>query len=152
MVQHAIQLRAALSRDLPQLLALSAAWAAEGNVYGYRANTVDDFAAQDCWIALQDTNPVGYCCGHFETQERSTSILSPGARYFELEELYVLPALRSQGIGTQILLQLESQLLSRGAEMILLNAVNRDARRLLDFYEDKAGMQCWSARMFKKLS
>ena len=68
-----------------------------------------------------------------------------------MEELYVLPALRSQGIGAQIMALIEPELQQRGAEMVLLNAVNRDARRLLDFYEDKAGMHCWSARMYKKL-
>ncbi len=150
-MEYSITLRPAEPADLPQLAALSSDWAAEGNVYGYYANSVEDFAAQDCWVAEQAGALVGYCCGRFETQTRDTSIMDRGTRYFELEELYVLPALRSQGIGAQIMALVEPMLRQRGATMILLNAVNRDARRLLDFYEDRAGMQCWSARMFKKL-
>ena len=47
--------------------------------------------------------------------------------------------------------QLEPLLRAEGAAFLLLNAVSRDARRLLDFYEERAGMTCWSARMIKKL-
>lgn len=151
-MEYTITLRSAQPADLPLLAALSADWAAEGNVYGYYANSVEDFAAQSCWVAEQSGRVVGYCCGSFETQERESSIMAKGTPCFELEELYVLPALRSGGIGAQIMALLEPQLRERGAEMLLLTAVNRDARRLLDFYEDKAGMSCWSARMFKKLS
>lgn len=150
-METTITLRSAEPDDLPQLAALSADWAAEGNVYGYYANSVEDFAEQTCWIATLEDRIVGYVSGTFETQDRDTSVIGKGTPYFELEELYVLPALRSQGIGAQIMALIEPELQQRGAEMVLLNAVNRDARRLLDFYEDKAGMSCWSARMFKKL-
>lgn len=147
----AVRLRPAEERDLLALVAMSADWAAEGNVYGYRANSAEEFRAQRCWVLEREGEPVGYCCGDFEAAERSNSFMEAGTRKFELEELYIRPALRSRGLGAEALRQLEPLLRAEGAAFLLLNAVSRDARRLLDFYEERAGMTCWSARMIKKL-
>lgn len=146
-----VTLRRADEDDLVRIAEMSADWEAEQNVYGYRANTVEALRGWCCWLALADGQPVGFCAGTYETQERDSSVIAAGTRYFELEELYVLPVLRSRQLGSEILRLLEPELRADGAQMLLCSAVNRDAPRLVRFYTDRAGMSIWSTRMYKKL-
>ena len=69
--------------------------------------------------------------------------------YFELEELYVVPERRSQGIGRE-LFSFAEKTLGGEAAYILLGTATKDWRRILHFYLDELGMDFWSARLFKK--
>ena len=82
--------------------------------------------------------------------EKSTSVAAEGTPYFELEELYVKPALRSRGIGWKLVACLE-ETVSGEVEYIMLSTATKNWRAILHFYLDELDMTFWNARLYKKL-
>ena len=145
-----IRIRPAGPEDMPALLALSRAWAAEGITYGYSPTDREAFAGYRCWVAEADGEVVGYAGGEADTARRNIEIQQAGERYFELEELYVCPAWRGRGVGRLLLARVEEDARREGLAQLMLNAANRDHAPLLRFYL-REGMTPHSFRMFKKL-
>lgn len=145
-----IRIRPAGPEDMPALLALSRAWAAEGITYGYSPTDREAFAGYRCWVAEADGEVVGYAGGEADTARRNIEIQQAGERYFELEELYVCPACRGRGVGRLLLARVEEDARREGLAQLMLNAANRDHAPLLRFYL-REGMTPHSFRMFKKL-
>lgn len=71
--------------------------------------------------------------------------------YFEIEELYVVPSCRNEGIGRALFLFAEQAVREAGIEFIMLSTATKNYKRILHFYIDELGMDFWSARLFKKL-
>lgn len=87
---------------LARLIAFSEDWAAEGSCYGYRANERSDIEGNRIFLAEEDGETIGYLFGKICKSERMGSIMPEGTPYFEVEELYVVPAKRSRGIGERL--------------------------------------------------
>ncbi len=137
---------------LSQLIALSEDWAAEDSCWGYRPNTAQDLHGRRLFCAYDEDNLIGYLFGLTESSQKPTSIMPAGTQYFELEELYVRPQYRSQGIGRKLFSLLESSLESTETEFILLSTATKNYRAILHFYLDELGLDFWSARLFKRIS
>lgn len=136
---------------LSRLIALSADWEAEQSCYGYRKNTREDLQGRRIFAAEDEGHLVGYLFGRQAVSESQRSILPDGASYFEVEELYVVPALRSRGIGQALFRCAESVLRAEGVSCLMLSTATKNTRAILHFYLDEIGMTLWSARLFKKL-
>lgn len=102
------------------------------------------------FLALEGDEIAGYLFGHAETAGEATSVYPAGTEYFEVEELYVKPALRNRGIGRKLFQYVEGEVTAE-ADMILLSTATKDHRAILRFYIDELGMAFWSARLFKKV-
>ena len=134
-----------------ELIALSRDWEREDSCRGYRTNGPEDLEGRRIFCAREDGELTGYLFGRVETAERESTVLRKGERYFELEELYVLPARRSQGVGRALFRAAEEAL--RGeTRMLLLSTATKDWRRILHFYIEELGMDFWSARLFKEIT
>ena len=143
---------AKLTPELEQtLIDLSRDWEAENSTWGYRANAHEDLSGRRVFLAEEDGQILGYLFGLRETQEKTTSILDAGTPYFELEELYVIPARRSQGIGRALFAFAEETLRAEGLPFLMLSTATKNARAILHFYLDELGMTFWSARLYKRL-
>ena len=103
-----------------------------------------------CWVAEADGRIIGYAAGETKTALRDIEIQKNGDRYFELEELYVHPDYRAQGVGRLLLERVEREARQDGLAQLMLNAANRDHAPLLDFYL-REGMMPHSFRLFKTL-
>ena len=135
---------------LQRLIHLSDDWAQENSCYGYRKNERDDIEGNRIFIAENDSGIIGYLFGHKEKAQRSSSIMPDGTPVFEVEELYVVPALRSRGIGRRLFSFAEEKV-SDDAEYVMLSTATKNWKAIFHFYLEECGMEFWSARLFKKI-
>ena len=134
-----------------ELIRLSADWEAEDSCRGYRSNTHEDLAGRRVFLAEEDGAILGYLFGLRETAEKKSTVMDAGTPYFEIEELYVVPAHRSKGIGRRLFALAEETARQDGLPYLMLSTATKNARAILHFYLDEVGMDFWSARLFKKL-
>ena len=136
---------------LVDLIACSEAWENENSCHGYRKNTEEDIKGNRIFLALEDEQMVGYLFGYMDKGERKNSIYEKDELFFEVEELYVKPELRSRGIGKQLFQYMEEKLKEEKVELILLSTATKNYRAILHFYLDELGMEFWNARLFKRI-
>ena len=136
---------------LEKLISMSAEWEEENSTYGYRKNDRSDIEENRIFLAEQDGEILGYLFGHKEKSERASSIMADGTLYFEIEELYVVPSHRSEGVGRALFHFAEQAVKTTGIEFIMLSTATKNYKSILHFYIDELGMDFWSARLFKKL-
>ena len=135
---------------LERLISLSEDWEAENSCYGYRANERADIEGNRVFLAEENGETVGYLFGHSFKSENMRSIMPEGTDCFEVEELYVVPAFRSRGIGAA-LFRHASEAVKAEAEYMILSTATRNWRTVFHFYLDELGMEFWSARLFKRI-
>ena len=135
---------------LERLISLSKDWEAENSCYGYRANERADIEGNRIFLAEEDGETVGYLFGHSFKSENMRSMMPEGTDCFEVEELYVVPAFRSRGIGTA-LFRHASEAVKEETEYMILSTATRNWRAVFHFYLDELGMEFWSARLFKRI-
>ena len=133
------------------LVRMSAEWEIENSTYGYRTNDRADIEGNRIFLAEQDGAIAGYLFGHEVKAERTSSIMTEGTEFFEIEELYVVPEHRGEGIGRELFAFAEQTVQHEGMEYLMLSTATKDWKRILHFYIDELGMDFWSARLFKKL-
>ena len=85
-----------------ELIALSADWAAENSSHGYRRNGIEDLEGNRVFLAEEKGEIAGYLFGKLEKAKQASSVMPEGTACFEVEELYVKPACRSQGVGSAL--------------------------------------------------
>lgn len=136
---------------LSTLIAMSAAWEAENSTHGYRTNDRSDIEGNRIFLAERNGEVLGYLFGHKTVAERTNSIMTEGTTFFEIEELYVVPEHRSEGIGKKLFAFAEQTVQAEGIGYLMLSTATKDCKRILHFYLDELGMDFWSARLYKKL-
>lgn len=133
-----------------ELIRLSADWESENSCTGYRKNERSDIEGTRVFLAEEDSVIVGYLFGKEYEAENNTSVMKNGTKCFEVEELYVVPELRSRGIGTRLFRYLESELKDK-AEYIVLSTATKNWKAIMHFYVEELGMDFWSARLYRKI-
>ena len=136
---------------LTTLITMSAAWEAENSTHGYRTNDRSDIDGNRIFLAERNGEVLGYLFGHKTAAERTNSIMEEGTAFFEIEELYVTPEHRSEGIGKKLFAFAEQTVQAGGIGYLMLSTATKDCKRILHFYLDELGMDFWSARLYKKL-
>ena len=135
---------------LEQLIRFSEDWAAENSCYGYRPNDKTDIEGNRVFFAEDGGTVVGYLFGRVYPSKQMKSIMPEGTPYFEVEELYVVPERRSQGIGTKLFRYAEDAV-KTDAEYMVLSTAAKNWKAVFHFYLDELDMQFWSARLFRKI-
>ena len=132
------------------LIRMSELWEAENITHGYRRNGLPDLEGNRIFLAEKNGDTVGYLFGKVEKAEKTSSVMPAGTTYFEIEELYVLPEYRSQGIGRELFEFCEKE--AKGAaDFIMLSTATKNSKAVLHFYLDEVGMEFWNARLFKRI-
>lgn len=132
------------------LLSMSEAWASENSCHGYAANQSSDIAGKRIFIAQRGGRTIGYLLGVCTSASHSSSVMAENTPCFEVEELYICPEYRSQGIG-KALFEYAQSCVSGEAEYILLTTATKNWKAILHFYIEELGMTFWSARLFRKI-
>ena len=133
------------------LIGLSRDWESENSTYGYRANQREDIEGNRIFLAKEQDRVIGYLFGHGFKSESMRSIMPEGTPCFEVEELYVIPAFRSRGIGSA-LFRFASDAVAAEADYMILSTATKYWRAVFHFYLDELGMEFWSARLFKRIA
>ena len=136
---------------LTTLITMSAAWEAENSTHGYRTNDRNDIDGNRIFLAERNGEVLGYLFGHKTSAERTNSIMEEGTSFFEIEELYVTPEHRSEGIGKKLFSFAEQTVQADGISYLMLSTATKECKRILHFYLDELGMDFWNARLYKKL-
>lgn len=137
-------------RVASELIALSADWEAEDSCYGYRKNEYRSLEGNRIFVAEENGEIIAYLFGHPRKSKNQGAVVPDGTDYFEVEELYVKPEWRSQGIGSALFRYMEARVRPE-AEYLMLGTATKNFRAILHFYIDELGMEFWSARLFKRL-
>ena len=132
-----------------QLIALSRAWKEENCSNGMVENAREDLR-QPVFAALEGEKIVGYAFGHVYTADKKVSSIPLGSACFDVDELYVLPAYRSQGVGGRLFRAIEAYAKDQ-ARFITLATSTKDYRRVLKFYAEQNGMDFHNAFLTKTL-
>lgn len=135
---------------LDQLICFSEDWAAENSCYGYRPNDKSDIEGNRIFFAEEGEAVIGYLFGKVCRSEQMKSIMPEGTPYFEIEELYVVPKMRSQGIGAKLFRYTEEAMKSE-SEYMVLSTATKNWKAIFHFYLDELDMTFWSARLFKRI-
>ena len=146
-----IVIRRATKADLQAVMDLTGVWESEQITYGLRKDTPEDLEGCVVWVAQQQDRIVGFVAGREEVTKRKTSIMPENERYFEIEELYVLPDARSGGLGDRLFGQAEDYAREAGYKHIMLSTATKATMAMLRFYVQKQEMTVWSMRLFKEL-
>lgn len=132
-----------------ELIILSQKWVDEDCSYGMVVNTTEDIEEPLC-VALENDKIVGYIFGHYYTTEKKTSYIDVGCKCFTVDELYVIPEYRSQGIGKELFKRLEEKVKDSCA-YITLSTSTKNYRKILHFYVEELDMNFHSAFLIKSM-
>lgn len=135
---------------LAKLISFSEDWAAENSCYGYRPNDKSDIEGNRIFFAENNGDIVGYLFGKVCESKQMKSIMPEGTPFFEVEELYVIPEKRSQGVGENLFRFAENAVKAE-AEYMVLSTATKNWKAIFHFYIDELNMNFWSARLFKKI-
>ncbi|MHB0935384.1 MAG: GNAT family N-acetyltransferase [Armatimonadota bacterium] len=143
--------RDAVRDDMDVVHTLCAAWEGEEITYGLTATPVEALEAQlgpYFLVAEAEGEIVGYVTGSVHASE-GMAVIPAGAAYLEIDELYVIPPRRSQGIGRELLDTVLARAEAAGLEYQLVYSATKDLRRVLHFYE-QSGFQSWCIQLYRR--
>ena len=134
---------------LDELIELSRKWVEEDCSYGLVENTPKDIEEPLC-VAVENDKIIGYIFGHYYTVEKKTSYIDIGCKCFSVDELYVLPEYRNQGIGKELFKQLENEV-KDSCTYITLSTSTKNYKKILHFYVEELDMNFHSAFLIKSM-
>ncbi len=140
------EIRPCQPQELPLVLSMSDALVAEGCCNGMVNDTLDALAKEHILVAVQDGQIVGYAYGRVAQAQRNMGHVCKDKAVFEIEEIYVKPSHRREGVGKLLCQALLAQGRAGGCHAARLAAVNKEYASLLRFYEEM-GMEFWCATM-----
>lgn len=135
------------TKTIQDLIELSKKWKDEDCSYGMVVNTEQDIKEPLC-VAVNDDEIIGYIFGHYYTKENKTSYIDAGSKCFMVDELYVLPEYRNQGIGRNLFELLENKIKDT-CRYITLSTSTKNYKKILHFYVDELDMDFHSAFLIK---
>ena len=145
-------IRQAMKDDVPAICHLQQRWLEEGSAYGFVPDKPEQVeAALGTYFLLAEAGSevIGFISGSTHMSE-GTAVIAAGESYLEIDNLYIEPKFRRQGVGGELV----ERLLARARENSIAHAVLYSAAReihsILKFYE-RHKFQSWYVQMFQKL-
>jgi ribosomal protein S18 acetylase RimI-like enzyme len=145
-------IREALTTDAPVIYRLQRRMSEENGIYGFVAETVEQIEkAINPYFLVAETGGemIGFISGDVSAGDGS-AVVPPGEKYLEIENLYVAPEFRKQGVGGRLVDEALTKARRNGAAYATLYSASKDARGILRFYE-RHGFKSWYVQMFQKL-
>jgi GNAT superfamily N-acetyltransferase len=153
MASRSFTIREATWADAGAVVAMAQDWEREGSTLGHVAAAEGYYAVSPdiVWLVAIDAerHHAGYLYGAIKREH--LAVLPAGAAYLEIEELYVVPALRSAGIGAALIAEARTRALRRGAGYMHLFTASRQLDRISSFYRQQ-GFRPWAFQAYADIS
>lgn len=147
-----MEIRLAKREEIKEISRLTKVFATENCCNNIIADDENYLVDKDIFVAIEDKDIIGYAYGSFAQEDKIRSYAKPKDKFFELEEIYILPQYRNNKVGQSLFCQIEDFATKKGAKTLRLNAVSKNYKSLLKFYIDILGMDFISAYLVKDLS
>lgn len=135
---------------LQKLIDCSVQWEAENSCWGYRANTKEDIEGRRIFLAYEEEQIIGYLFGISEVLPKQQADMPAGARVFHVEELYMTPSCRNQGIGKGLFQYAEGKL-KEEVDYLVLSTATKNWKAILHFYLEELDMRFWCATLYRRI-
>jgi GNAT superfamily N-acetyltransferase len=145
------EVRTATGKDLAAIFDLYEGWLAEEPAVGMVKAPPGYFETRlgpHFWVAEEDGKLVGFACGSVHTTEAEHAVIPAGEKYLEIDELYVRPEHRNQGLGSSLVQHLIDDAVSSGAARTLVYSSSKQWKKVVEFYE-RQGFDMWFVRMVR---
>ena len=139
------------TEEIQELISLSKVWEKEEITFGLLANETEDITDKRVFVAREDGKIVGYIFEKDGVSKNYGSIMQDGETYFGIEEIYVMPEMRSQGVGLALMNYVKGKALEEGYHYIFLVTATKDWNKILDFYCNKCNMTFYCASLVEKI-
>ncbi len=142
-------LRPCAKTDVHAVHELQEAWKQENITYGFTPAslaTIEGALGPFFHVAEVNDRIIGFVAATVR-EGHDISLMPDEAQYLEVDDLYVLPEYRGQGIGKQLLDAALQAARERGIRKAFIYSSTKDLFRAMRFYQN-AGFQPWFARMF----
>lgn len=140
----------AIKSDKEEIIALSAQWEKENITYGYAACSQGLLSEYSAFCAKINNKCIGYLFGKKMIAE-NICVFPDGSSYFMIEDFYVIPEYRNQGIGKQLYAFVEQNLKQEGTQGILLSTATKEYKKIQNFYSVQLGLTVWTTTFFKNI-
>jgi N-acetylglutamate synthase-like GNAT family acetyltransferase len=145
-------IRQAIESDLQFIHQLQRRWFEEDSVFGFVPESLEQVkAALNLYLLVAETvdEIVGFISGSIHNSQ-GMAVIPEGESYIEIDNLYILPEYRRQGIGSGLVNSCLAQAKKAGIAYALLYSATKDIHSVLSFYEQH-DFQSWNIQMFRKL-
>jgi ribosomal protein S18 acetylase RimI-like enzyme len=145
-------IRQAAESDTQSISRLHQQWFEEGSVYGFVPESEEHIlAAPSPYLLVAESNNevIGFISGALHSSA-GVAVIPEGESYLEIDDLYVSPEYRRQGVGGELITQLLAQAKQQGVAYAMLYSAAKDIHGILRFYE-RHDFRSWYVQMFRKL-
>jgi ribosomal protein S18 acetylase RimI-like enzyme len=124
----------------------------EESIYGFAPDSIKEInkSINHYLLVVEIKNEViGFISGVIKISE-GLAVIPEGESYLEIENLYVVPQFRKQGIGGKLVDELLAEAKRNKIAYASLYSATKDVHGILKFYE-RHNFQSWYIQMFRKL-
>ncbi len=144
-------IRRATEENVNEVVALSELWVSEENTYGLArsdsASFLKSLGRGYFYVAINDSFVVGYIVGSIH-QSDGLAVIPKGEEYLEIDEVYVHPDHRREGMGHDLVDALLAEAETCGICRALVYSATKQWEQVVGFYQ-KHGFKMWFVEMYK---
>ena len=139
-------------QDLSAVVSLQREWFQENITFGIVPESPDEILRYQndyFFVALDGDEIIGYTTAEV-IQENVYNIFPQGARFLQVNDLYVKASYRSRHIGEELLSLAEHQAQENGLQHIFISSAAKDAAVVRNFYT-RNGYGIWTTTFYKRM-
>ncbi len=137
---------------MPRVRHLQVQWAHEDITYGFVPASEEQIRAafQGYFLVAElEGTVVGFVTAS-ERMSDGLAVIPEGTKYFEIDDIYVIPDHRSRGIGSLLLERVKERAKRDGFTHLHVFSGTKDLHQILQFYE-RDGFRGWSVQLYQSI-
>lgn len=145
-----VPMRQACTEDIPIVHQMQVDWETEAITGGFSADpveTIADAIGPYFLVTEADSRIVGFVSASIRVSE-DAGFFPDGQEFVCIDELYVRPEYRSQGIGRRLVQGIFEHAKREGINRFALTSNTKDFERVVEFYRS-SGFRTWNVTMFR---